>query len=490
MTQQNRKIEHADIEFSRDYEEVFSQGNIYEVCRHNVFQQGFFLNESTSESDRKEFLTQLAASCYDAGIAEENAITFAQKSYWRWKREVELTVHNYYSEQKQTFAACRNMGKGQRKQFLIDDFLARNYALRFNVMTGDTEYSDLHNYRFGFLPLTDRIRYDMRTRMERENITLWDSDLKQRLTSSAIRDFYPMEDFLFRLPKWDKRPRIEKLAKTIPTDNENWPQLFHRWFISMVSHWLRQDYRYANSLIPVLVGPQGCGKSQWIRSLLPVELTKYYHDGFDFRNSTTAQEMMRRYALINIDEFDSLTAKQEPYLKNLIQLTDVHINGQPERRFCSFIATSNHRELHRDTSGSRRYIFVDIKGDIHLNHRLSLLQIYAEAVYEIQNDERTYLTKAEEKLMQETNEEFREQDVTEQLFLQYYEPLQTREQVEGGEWLMAIEIFQNLERISKKDFGIKRANKFGAILRKYCGKAGSKRGVTSQLYHVRLKVKP
>lgn len=197
--------------------------------------------------------------------------------------------------------------------------------------------------------------------------------------------------------------------------------------------------------------------------------------------------MMVRYGLINIDEFDSLSAKQEPYLKNLIQLTEVHIDGQPARRFSSFIATSNHRELHRDTSGSRRYIFVDITGDINLNHRLSLLQIYAEAVYEMQHDERTYLTKAEEKLMQETNEEFREQDITEQLFLQYYEPLQTRDAVEGGEWLTAIEIYQTLERISKKDFGIKRANKFGAIIRKYCGKAGSKRGNTSQLYHVKSK---
>lgn len=482
-----RKIEHADIERPRDYKVVFSQSELYEVCKHNIFQKGFYLNEDTSESDRKEFLTMLATSCYDAGIAEENAVTFATKNYWRWSGEVELTFHNCYSEQKQQFAACRNMGKEQRKQFLIDEFLTRNYVLRYNVMTGETEYADLHNYKFEFQPLTDRIRYDMRTRMERENITLWDSDLKQRLTSAAVRDYYPMEDFLFRLPKWDKHHRIEKLAKSIPTDNEHWPQLFHRWFISMVSHWMRQDFRYANSLIPVLVGPQGCGKSQWIRSLLPVELLNYYHDGFDFRHSATAQQMMVRYGLINIDEFDSLSAKQEPYLKNLIQLTEVHIDGQPARRFSSFIATSNHRELHRDTSGSRRYIFVDITGDINLNHRLSLLQIYAEAVYEIQHDERTYLTKAEEKLMQETNEEFREQDITEQLFLQYYEPLQTRDAVEGGEWLTAIEIYQTLERISKKDFGIKRANKFGAIIRKYCGKAGSKRGNTSQLYHVKPK---
>lgn len=89
--------------------------------------------------------------------------------------------------------------------------------------------------------------------------------------------------------------------------------------------------------------------------------------------------------------------------------------------------------------------------------------------------------------MQETNEDFREQDITEQLFLRYYEPLATADDVEGSVWLPAIEIYQALEKFAKKDLGIKRANKFGSILLKYCGKKGSKRSKTSRLYHVRLK---
>lgn len=482
-----RKVFHADVELPRDYEEVFAQDRLFEQARLRVFQQGLYLDGETDEKERYEFLTLLATYCHDAGVTEENAIMYTQFRYHDFRELAELVIHNYYTETKRSFAACSKMGKEQRKHFLVEDFLRRNYALRYNVMTGETEYANLHTYHFVYTPLTNRVRYEMRSRMEQENIQVWDTDLKQRLASKEVRDFYPLEDFLRRLPKWDNKPRIEKLAKTIPTNNENWPTLFHRWFVSMVSHWLREDFRYANSLMPVLVGPQGCGKSQWIRSLLPVELIKYYHDGFDIRKSSESEAMMVRYGLINIDEFDSMSAKQEPYLKNLVQLTDVHIDGQPARRFSSFIATSNHRDLHRDTSGSRRYIFVDITGDINLNHRLSMAQIYAEAVAEIDREGNKYLTKEEERLMQETNEDFREQDITEQLFLRYYEPLATADDVEGSIWLPAIEIYQALEKFAKKDLGIKRANKFGSILLKYCGKKGSKRSKTSRLYHVRLK---
>ena len=66
--------------------------------------------------------------------------------------------------------------------------------------------------------------------------------------------------------------------------------------------------------------------------------------------------------------------------------------------------------------------------------------------------------------MQASNKDFREQDISEQLFLLHYEPLPTRLHVEGGQWLSAMEIYQSLECLSKKDLGIRRANTFGRIL--------------------------
>lgn len=482
------KFTHVEVEESREVETILSQTRLFELAHQQLLQQGLRIADDTDEAQRSDFFIKLAALCYNFGV-EEGVLVFSIRNWYAGCfDEACLIVRNYYSSQEKPLGERTKMKRGQLKQLLMDDFLARNFNLRYNVMTRQTEYAPLDRRGFSFRPLSDRIRFEIRTRMEREGIDLTDTELKQRLSSTEIRDFFPMEDFLHRLPKWDKKPRIKKLAETIPTTNAEWPERFYRWFLSMVAHWLFEDSHYGNSIIPILVGRQGCGKSQWVRSLLPYELLEYYHDGFDLSRKEENQNLMTRYALINIDEFDSITARQEPLLKHLVQLTEVHVDGQPERRFCSFIGTSNHMEVFRDTSGSRRYIYVDIVGDINLNHRLSLPQIYAEAVYAIMHDkERTYFTKEEELAMQEDNEGFREQDISEQLFLHYYEPLPCREEVEGGVWLSAIEICQSLEKMSKKDLGIRRSTSFGRIVRRYCTKAGSKRGATSTLYHVRLK---
>ena len=69
--------------------------------------------------------------------------------------------------------------------------------------------------------------------------------------------FNPLEDFLYRLPAWDGKDRIRALAATVPCKNPYWMDLFHRWFLNMVSHWKGSNKKYANSVSPLLVGPQG-----------------------------------------------------------------------------------------------------------------------------------------------------------------------------------------------------------------------------------------
>lgn len=475
------KYFHINQDDARSSSEMQAQHKLFEMARLKVNHEGLLPRD-----DWKLYIARLATYCCDMGVPEDCAIYEVTRNYWKRKDEAVLCIHNHYAEHKQTFGKCRTMNKEQRTQFWLEEFLRRNYKLRYNQMTREAEYIDLTDTQFDFRPITDRILYDMEERANREGIAVWENTLKRRLLSSSRTNYEPMYDFLVNLPKWDKKPRIKRLADTIPTDTPNWQERFYRWFLSMVAHWLRHDPKFPNEIIPVLVGKQGCGKSQWIRALLPEELQSYYHDGFDIA-SKNAERMMTRYALINIDEFDAIPPRLEPTLKHILQLGTVHIDNQPAHRYCSFIATSNHYGLHRDTSGSRRYVFVDIKDKIRLNHRLNMLQVYAEAKYAVEHNERTYLSEAQETAMQRDNESFREQDISEQMFLHFYEPLTTRSNVNGSEWLSAYEIYERLEKLTKKDLGKKRANKFGAILRKYCAPGGVKRGKTSTLYHVKIK---
>ena len=72
----------------------------------------------------------------------------------------------------------------------------------------------------------------------------------------------------------------------------------------MVAHWQGRDKQHGNSLSPLLVGGQGCGKSTFCFNLLPPDLNKYYTDSIDFSKKRDAELYLTRFGLINIDEFD------------------------------------------------------------------------------------------------------------------------------------------------------------------------------------------
>ena len=50
------------------------------------------------------------------------------------------------------------------------------------------------------------------------------------------------------------------------------------------------------------------------------------------------------------------------------------------RRYASFIGTSNHKDLLTDTSGSRRFIGVEVTGVIDVVRPIDYEQLYAQAM--------------------------------------------------------------------------------------------------------------
>lgn len=89
-----------------------------------------------------------------------------------------------------------------------------------------------------------------------------------------------------------------------------------------------------------------------------------------------------------MDEFDQNRVNQQAFLKHILQKPIINVRRphgtatQEMHRYASFIGTSNHKDLLTDTSGSRRYIVVDVLGPIDCSP-IDYEQLYAQAMYDL-----------------------------------------------------------------------------------------------------------
>ena len=224
--------------------------------------------------------------------------------------------------------------------------------------------------QFVYKPYTTKVRNSICLEAQQEGLNVWDKDIDRYVNSDRVPIYHPIDHFLGNLPAWDGKERIRALAGRVPCDNPVWGDLFYRWFLSMVAHWMELDSEHGNSTTPLLVGGQGCGKSTFCLNLLPPVLRPYYTDSIDFGNRRGAELALHRYALINIDEFDSVKSSHQSFLKHILQKAVVNTRlpyqsaSRNLRRYATFIATSNNYDLLTDPTGSRRFICVEVKGRI------------------------------------------------------------------------------------------------------------------------------
>lgn len=381
---------------------------------------------------------------------------------------IRQTIQNVYTCEK-GFGKKSPLSAEQELEFRTEEFMQRRYEFRYNTMTTVTEYRERNTFCFCFRPISNRIRNSIAMNARLEGLNLWDRDVVRYLDSDRIPIFNPIEDFLFRLDiHWDGRDRIRELATRVPCNNTHWPDLFYRWFLNMVAHWRQTDRKYANCTVPLLVGPQAYRKSTFCRSLLPPELQAYYTDRIDFSNKRDAELSLNRFALINMDEFDQNRVSQQAFLKHILQKPVVNVRRphgtatQEMRRYASFIGTSNHKDLLTDTSGSRRYIVINVTGPIDCSP-IDYEQLYAQAMHDLYRGERYWFNTEDENVMTENNQEFQVMPVAEQLFHEYFRGAKEGEECEQ---LLAIEILQQLQHDSKIHVSICSIVQFGRILQK------------------------
>ena len=348
------------------------------------------------------------------------------------------------------------------------NYLERKYEMRFNTALGCTETRKAGSNE-PFVPVDERMRNTIAIKARLDGIDAWDKDIRRYTESDFVKAFNPVDIFLKGLRgRWDGKNHIEALADCVPNDNTRWAEWFHTWFLAMVAQWMGLDTSHGNSVAPLLISRQGYRKSTFCKRLLPEALQWGYNDNLIISEKQNTLRAMTQSLLINIDEFNTLSAKtQDGFLKNVMQLANIKIR-QPYcqqqvtlPRIASFIATANVSDVFSDPSGCRRFIAVTLTGPIRLPEHIDYEQLYAQAVAELEAGRRYWFDEADTQDIMENNVQYQQRTPAEALFLDSFS---IPKDLTKGAYMTAASIFSLLRQRYGSQLNLTSLSHFGRVL--------------------------
>ena len=348
------------------------------------------------------------------------------------------------------------------------NYLERKYEMRFNTALGCTETRKAGSNE-PFVAVDERMRNTIAIKARLDGIDAWDKDIRRYMESDFVKAFNPVDIFLEGLRgRWNGKNHIEALADCVPNDNARWAEWFHTWFLAMVAQWLGLNISHGNSVAPLLISRQGYRKSTFCKRLLPEALQWGYNDNLIISEKQNTLRAMTQSLLINIDEFNTLSAKtQDGFLKNVMQLANIKIR-QPYcqqqvtlPRIASFIATANVSDVFSDPSGCRRFIAVTLTGPIRLPEHIDYEQLYAQAVAELDNGRRYWFDEADTQDIMENNVQYQQRTPAEALFLDSFS---IPKDLTKGAYMTAASIFSLLRQRYGSQLNLTSLSHFGRVL--------------------------
>ena len=319
----------------------------------------------------------------------------------------------------------------------VTAFLTSRYRFRFNVLTEETEVANIANNipdtHLRYTKVDERWMNSLSMEAIETGIDCWDRDIQRFVRSRRISEYHPFTAYFEQLPEWDGKDRVSALARRV-SDNPVWVNGFHRWMLGLSAQWMQfrsdanntnraNSINRANSVAPLLVSSrQGLGKSTFCRLLMPDALKAYYTESYDLSSPASAEAKLAACGLINLDEFDKLSASKMPLLKNLMQASALNIRKAYKRsasalpRIASFIGTSNREDLLVDRTGSRRFLCVSLEHAIDCVTPVEHEQLYAQLKAELLSGKRSWFNKEEEQAIQQHNALFYKHIPEEEVF--------------------------------------------------------------------------
>ena len=302
---------------------------------------------------------------------------------------------------------------------MTEMYLQDHFEFRNNVLNGKVEFRPKGDA--DYRPLTERAQNSIVLDMLREGL---DNEGNPKtlcqlyLHSEAVPVYDPIRDYLEHLPQWDGHNHVADLFNRLPGITSEQTGYLAVWLRSAVAHWMQMDTLHGNECVPTLIGSQGCGKTTFLRRMLPQHLRQYYLDHLNLSNKFDKEMALTNNLLVNLDELDAIRPSQHAALKQTLSKSKV--NGRPiygasqedRARYASFVATTNNPHPLTDATGSRRYICLQIPEGQYINNvgEIDYDQLYAQVLHEVQDEKAPYwFTNEEVARIQELNQNFMEQ---------------------------------------------------------------------------------
>lgn len=321
-------------------------------------------------------------------------------------------------------ATSRGMQFSERMLSMLDTL---GYSFRLNVLDDTIEVN-------GEM-LTEVIESKMRTELRDAGLGRSLGAMKDVYTTEAARNAYhPIKSYLESLV-WDGTPRIGKLARYFTCSD---PDLVYpngqreplfvvylgRWLIGAVA----KVYQQAQNLMLVLSGPQGKGKSAFIRWLCK-NIPAYYAEAPLVPGDRLCDLRVINTFIWEVSELDATTRKADvAALKAFITRETVttrkyhalHDIKKPVT--ASFAGTVNDSGsgFLVDDSGSRRFMVASITAIDFSYTEIDIDQVWAEALYLYRIGASWRLNEFESEMQHELNKNYEVGDMLEGWLERYF----------------------------------------------------------------------
>ena len=412
------------------------------------------LDKARGIADNAEETVQaLAHYCHKAQLPEELCL---HETMLRWvsipvsddlKRRIFRSVYKIGAGKDRPTS---QMNEKERIARFIKDFFDRRYELRYNEVKRIEEFRPRNGQNWPWRPLTKRDLKRITFEEMMEGGYGWSIDVETYVQSSLVKSYNPILEFLHAAEQYydPKRDYIGELARRVPTAYADWEKYFHRWFLAMVAQWTGRSRDFGNAVVPMLIGRQGTHKSTFCKLLLPNALREYYMDDIKMDNAEQVERVLGRMALVNIDEYNAKTDREQAKIKRLLTERDVQVRAMRSEqytltsRLCSFIATTNDTQPLPGGDGTRRYLCVEVADVIDTDTPINHPRLYAQAMHELNAGQPFRFFPHEEAEIQEHNRLYQQQTSTTEVLLTYFAPAPRQAQ----HFMKTVDIQQELAR--------------------------------------------